>query len=64
MPGIIMKKIVLSFFVFTFTFTVSFSQKVSGRPQFQQGQIIGITVELKTTVSQEAGGQAGSVWNP
>ncbi|TMI72748.1 MAG: hypothetical protein E6H09_09005 [Bacteroidetes bacterium] len=64
-----MKRIVLSFFVFTFSFTVSFSQKVSAKPQFQQGQIIGIMVELKTTVSQEAGGQAidftanGSAWH-
>jgi Family of unknown function (DUF6263) len=34
----------------------SFSQKVSGKIEFQQGQTIGITIELKTTVSQEAGG--------
>lgn len=34
------------------------SQKVSGKLQFQQGQTVGITVDLKTTASQEAGGQA------
>src|SRR5262245_2203874 len=35
-----------------------FSQKIAGKIVFQQGQTIGISVELKTTVSQEAGGQA------
>jgi hypothetical protein len=37
---------------------VSFSQKVAGKLIFQQGQSINVNVELKTTVSQEAGGQA------
>ncbi|HET6996620.1 MAG TPA: DUF6263 family protein [Chitinophagaceae bacterium] len=64
-----MKRILLSFFIFFFPFAVSFSQKVSGKLQFLQGQIIGVTVELKTTVSQEAAGQAidftanGTAWH-
>jgi hypothetical protein len=37
---------------------LSFSQKVSGRLTFQQGQIICITVEVKSTVSQQAMGNA------
>lgn len=35
-----------------------FCQKVSGKLLFQQGQIIAITTEVKSTVSQEAMGQA------
>ena len=35
-----------------------FSQKIAGKLKFQQGQVINITMELKTTVSQEAGGNA------
>jgi hypothetical protein len=35
-----------------------FSQKVAGKLVFQPGQIINVSLELKTTVSQEAGGNA------
>ncbi len=34
------------------------SQETSGKLVFQQGQVFNITLELKSTVSQEAGGQA------
>ena len=53
-----MKKPVFIFFILFLSFINCFSQKVAGKPLFQTGQTIGITIELKTTVSQEAGGQA------
>jgi hypothetical protein len=53
-----MKKIVFIIFIALFSSVTGFSQKVSGKLIFQQGQTIGIKMELKTTVSQEAGGQA------
>ena len=37
---------------------ISFSQKVTGKVSLQPGQRIDISVQLHTTVSQEAGGQA------
>lgn len=36
----------------------SHSQKVSGKIKFDQGQVMGITMQVKTTISQEAMGQA------
>ncbi|HEY6063360.1 MAG TPA: DUF6263 family protein [Chitinophagaceae bacterium] len=41
-----------------FTITTSFSQKVSGRLILDQGQILDITMEVKTSVAQQAGGQS------
>ena len=38
--------------------TAVFSQKVAGKLVFQQGQVFDIMMDLKTTVSQEAGGSA------
>lgn len=35
----------------------SFSQKINGRLSFEQGQILSITTQLKTSISQQAGGQ-------
>ena len=57
MPMIIIKKtgIVL---VALFCSVYSFSQKVAAKVVLQQGEAIDIHVDLKTTVSQEAGGQA------
>jgi len=54
MPIIMIKKtgIVL---VVLLTSLYSFSQKVTGKVLLQQGQAIDIHVDLKTTVSQEAG---------
>ena len=37
---------------------ISFSQKVPGKLIFQQGQALGITLEVKSTVSQQAAGNA------
>jgi len=52
-----MKKICLVFILLAGTI-VSYAQKIAGRLQFQPGQVIEVTLELKTTVSQEAGGSA------
>ena len=38
--------------------SIGFAQKVSGKPVFQQGQIFNIAMDVKTKVSQEAGGNA------
>ena len=55
-----MKKVFPAIFIVSLILTClpALSQKVTGKLQFQQGQVIGITVELKTTASQDAGGQA------
>jgi len=53
-----MKKAFFIFFAIMFAATNSFSQKIAGKLSFQQGQTVGVTVNVKTTVSQEAGGQA------
>ena len=52
-----MKKICLVFVLLAATI-VSPAQKIAGRLLFQQGQVIEVTLEVKTTVSQEAGGSA------
>ena len=52
-----MKSTFISFILLVLSIA-GFSQKVTGKLVFQQGQIINITMELKTTVSQEAGGNA------
>lgn len=52
-----MKRFVLILFP-VFAAGVSFSQKVNGKLSFEQGQSITITVQLKTSVAQQAGGQA------
>jgi hypothetical protein len=38
--------------------TVAFAQKMEGRLKFEQGQVIDILLEVKTTISQQAMGQA------
>ena len=53
-----MKKAILIFSVALIVVTNSFSQKVAGKLAFRQGQTVDVTVTMKTTVSQEAGGQA------
>ncbi|MEK7226082.1 MAG: DUF6263 family protein [Bacteroidota bacterium] len=45
----------LSFFVLTTS--TCFSQKINGKLKFEQGQILHITTQLKTSISQQAGGQ-------
>jgi hypothetical protein len=52
-----MKQILLLFAVI-FTALVCQSQKISGKLNFQQGQDLGVIMEVKTTISQEAMGQA------
>ena len=52
-----MKKICM-FLVLLFSTLIPYAQKIAGKLLFQPGQIYNITLELKTTVSQEAGGSA------
>lgn len=47
-----------AFLVFLFIATAGFSQTVNNKLVFEQGQLLGITVQLKTTVAQEAMGRA------
>ena len=45
--------------ILTFTFsTTLFAQKITGTLKFEQGQTLAITMKLKTTITQEAMGQA------
>jgi Family of unknown function (DUF6263) len=53
-----MKKSFLIFFAVLITVTSGFSQKNAGKLSLQPGQTINVTVTMKTTISQEAGGQA------
>jgi len=53
-----MKKISFAALIALFISSACFSQKVSGKLLFQQGQTIGITIEVKSKVSQEAMGNA------
>lgn len=41
-----------------FTIAASFSQPVSGKLKLDQGQILDITLQIKTSVAQQAGGQS------
>ena len=52
-----MKKACIIFLFLSLT-TAVYSQKVAGKLVFQQGQVFDIMMDLKTTVSQEAGGSA------
>jgi hypothetical protein len=47
---------ILSFWLFSIT--ASFSQPVSGKLKLEQGQLLEITMQLKTSVAQQAGGQS------
>lgn len=42
----------------SFVFSFSMAQKVTGRLQFEQGKTLTVTMDLKSTVAQQAGGQA------
>ena len=53
-----MKQIFASFFFLFFVISVSFAQKVTGKLKFEQGQTFEITLQSKTTISQQAMGQA------
>lgn len=53
-----MKKFSLFTLIAVFSAMTCLSQKISGNLTFQQGQILAITTEVKSTVSQEAMGQA------
>ena len=56
MPFINMKNVSFTIFCILLLSMTALSQSVTGNAIFQQGQVIRITVDLKTTVSQEAGG--------
>jgi len=53
-----MKKTTFFILITVFPAMAGFCQKVSGRLVFQQAQVIAVTTEVKSTVSQEAMGQA------
>jgi hypothetical protein len=52
-----MKKLIASLLVI-FSSSIVVGQKVSSRLKFDQGQVIPITMQLKTSIVQQAGGQA------
>ncbi|HMK27622.1 MAG TPA: DUF6263 family protein [Chitinophagaceae bacterium] len=45
-------------FFLLFSVTTSFSQQVSGKLKLDQGQIFDITLQVKTSIAQQAGGQS------
>ncbi|MFI5134104.1 MAG: DUF6263 family protein [Chitinophagales bacterium] len=53
-----MKKHIVTLSLSAMVAVNSFGQKISGKPKFQQGQSIEVNMEVKTTISQEAMGQA------
>lgn len=53
-----MKYITLSLFCISFFPVTAFSQKVTGKLKFEQGQTLEIMMEVKTTIAQQAMGQA------
>jgi hypothetical protein len=53
-----MNRIVPFLFFLLFGTTNAFSQKVSGKLKLDQGQIFEITLKIKTSIAQQAGGQS------
>lgn len=53
-----MRNFVAFLFLLLFGATATFSQQVSGKLKLDQGQILDITLEIKTSVAQQAGGQS------
>lgn len=53
-----MKQIISSVSLFLLTVSVASAQKVTGKLKFEQGQILEITMKVKTTIAQQAMGQA------
>ncbi|MEO7983277.1 MAG: DUF6263 family protein [Bacteroidota bacterium] len=53
-----MKKITSSMFCLFAVSAAGFAQKVSGKLNFEQGQIFEVSMKVKTTISQQAMGQA------
>ena len=53
-----MKHIFATVFSLLFISVISFSQKVTGKLKFEQGQTFEVTMQVKTTISQQAMGQA------
>ncbi|MGB3007266.1 MAG: DUF6263 family protein [Chitinophagaceae bacterium] len=51
-------KIILPFLAFQLIQVLAFSQKITGKLKFEQGQKLEIAMQLKTTISQQAMGQA------
>jgi hypothetical protein len=51
-------KIILPFLSFLLITSLSFSQKITGKLKFEQGQKLEISMQVKTTISQQAMGQA------
>ena len=55
---IIMKIIMISLFFLFAISSVAFTQKVTGKLKFEQGQTLEVSMKVKTTISQQAMGQA------
>jgi hypothetical protein len=53
-----MKKITASFFCLFAMAGIAFTQKVNGKLTFEQGQTLEVSLKVKTTISQQAMGQA------
>ena len=53
-----MRRFFVFLFFLLFTITISFSQYVSGKLNLEQGQILDITLVVKTSVVQQAGDQS------
>ena len=53
-----MKKISVSLFSFLAIIPITFSQKVTGKLKFEQGQTLEVSMKVKSTISQQFGGQA------
>ena len=53
-----MKKISVSLFCFLAIIPIAFSQKVTGKLKFEQGQTLEVSMKVKSTISQQAMGQA------
>ncbi len=53
-----MRRFVASFFFLLFSITATFSQAISGKLKLDQGQILDITMQVKTSVVQQAGDQS------
>lgn len=51
-------KILLTATAFLFSSFISFSQKINGRLNFETGQIVNISVQMKSFITQHTGGQA------
>lgn len=53
-----MKKVIVFIPLFFFTITIGFGQKVNSQLKFEQGQILQVSLQVNTTIVQQAMGQA------